>query len=288
MAEALQFPSGGSYGGFAEANAARELAAAQREAARRQQVQAAVIQAEEEEIAELESQEEEAQAARALSASQRSAARGKGEGGGGNDIALVTDTAGEIMDLLTAAIEIETIIVPLILLANYHVRFLSGNIGVLPEAGGPLSLFLDKCMEVAGAGAKTAGKAAGSATAKSAGSSAAGAGGKSVGSFGGGDFGGGAGTRTQAPRTESGPSQASSGGDPFEVKKLAIWQIFVLVVVDILLALVVMVNFLIMIAVPLIIAAAIGGTLVGFCLTYPDVCSSVGSSLEALVTYFTS
>ncbi len=254
----------------------RELAAAQRDAARKQQTQAAAIQIEEEETAELESQEEEARAARMLLANQRTAGRGKGGGGAEkNIVGEITDTVGEITDLITAVVEIETIIVPLALLANYHVRFLSGNLGAIPEAGGPLSYVLDKCMELASAGAKTVGKTAGK--------SAAGAGGKSVGSFGGGDFGGGSSSRTQTPRTEAGPSQTSFGGSLFEVKKLAIWQIFLGIVVDVLLILSIMVNFLILFAVPLLILAAAGGLVFGFCTSFPDVCTYIGSALGVTI-----
>lgn len=279
MAEALPFPSGGSYGGFSEANAARELATSQREAARQQRVQATVAQAvEKETFIELESQEEETKAARSLAASQRGALRGKG-GGQDNAAAAITDASGEIVDLVTAVIEIETIIVPVALLANYHVRLFSGNLGLLPEAGGPTSKFLDWLMDISSAGAKTAAKSAGSSAAKSAGASAAGAGGKSIGSFGGGDFGGGSATSVQVPRSEAGPSQASFGGSLFEVKKLAIWQIFFLVILDILLAMNIMLFFITMFAVPLIVAGGVAGTVVGFCLTYPDVCTTVQNGL---------
>lgn len=183
-----------------------------------------------------------------LSANQRTASRGNGgDGGENNVVGAITDTAGEITDLISAVIEIETVIVPLILLANYHVRFLSGNLGAIPEAGGPLSYVLDKCMELASAGAKTVGKTAGK--------SAAGA--------------------------------SINIGSLFDVKKLAIWQIFLGIVIDVLLVFFAMVNFLIMIAIPLIVAGGIAGTIVGFCTTYPDVCTSMGSTLTDIVSFFT-
>ncbi len=229
---------------FSPAVAARELEASKREVARQQQVQAAVIQ-EETEIAELESLEAAEAARHKLAAEQLAARRAKGDGGSSSGgLGEITDTVGEISDVITAAVEIETIIVPLILLANYHVRFLSGNLGVLPEAGGPLSSFLDKCMEVSSAGAKTVGKTA-------------------------------AGT-------------GSGAGAQFDVKKLALWQIFLGVIIDILLALSIMVSFLIMIAVPLIVAGGIAGTIYGFCSTYPDVCTSMESTFTDIVSFFTS
>lgn len=267
MAEALS---------FSEAAAARELQAAQRNAARRQQFQAELAAAEEEELAALESEEQEAAAARQLAAGQRRASRGKGSGGG-NDLALVTDTAGEITDLITAVIEIETIIVPLILLANYHVRFLSGNLGVLPEAGGPLSFVLDKSMELASAGAKTAGKTAGSATARSAGTSAAGSASNPTGGTAGKSAARGANTAPADQRPASTPI-----GNIFDVKKLAIWQIFLLITLDGLIALIIVVNLLVFFAVPIILLGGAAGLVVGFCIENPDICSTAADLLGDL------
>lgn len=229
MAEALS---------FSDAGAARELAAAQRAAARGPQAQPLAAPAEEER-AELESEEDQTQAARTLAAGRRTAARRTGAGGGAqNVVAEITDTAGEIVDLVTAAVEIEVVVPALALLANYHVRFISGNMGVMQEMGGPASKFLDLLMDIASAGAKTAAKT-GTATAKTAGASAAG----------------------------------TAAASPFEVKKLAIWQIFLMVVIDMVLVFSIVVNLLLLFALPLLVAGGIAGIVIGFCSGFQGFCT---------------
>lgn len=258
---------------FSAAVAARELAAGQREAARRQEIQAAAIQAEEEYLAE----QSEAEAARTLAASQRTAGRGKESGGGQSAVAMVTETAGEIIDLITAVVEFLAIIPPLALLANYHVRFLSGNLGVLPEVGGPASKFLDAVMEVASAGAKTAGKTGSKAAGQAGGKAAAGSPPASS---------------AKKPSGEQKPPQDSIGGALSEVKKLAIWQIFIMVVIDIYLVVNFMLLLLLPFIFPLLVAGGVAGTIVGFCLEYPNVCTTIqeglGISFDAIVSFFTS
>lgn len=234
--EALPFSIGNSTGGNTEAERARALARERRE-------QAVV----EEELAEKEklsqfASDEEAERRR-LEADRRKDALGKKRDGGPSVVGAVVDTADQLIDLITAIVEFELIVPALALLTNYHVRFVSGNLGAIPEAGGPLSYVLDKIMELSSAGAKTAGKAAGK--------SAAGAG--------------------------------VDIGSMFEVKKLAIWQIFIMITMDALLAFSTMVSLLTVLIIPILILSAAGGLVFGFCTSFPDVCTSIGSALGVTI-----
>ncbi len=254
----------------AQQQAARDLTAARRADAQRSEEEPAA-HAEIAAMADIEAEADEEQAGRELAAGQRAARRGNGSVGGadlGSALSDITGIADELTDVVTFVVEIETIVVPLLILLKWDLQIIAGNLGV--DFMGVLGLAvwgLEKLVDLCSVGGKTAAKAGTGAV--------GGAAGKSTGSFGGGDFG------------SAKPQEAAPAGGGSDVKALSTPLLLTAIVLTVVVCISVMVSLIALLIVPIIIVSAVGLACAGFeslCTGIIHVLGSAFTSIRSLLS----
>lgn len=267
-AASLSNPGQGANGALtnlaAQQQAARDLTAARRADVLRAQ-EAPAGHAETAALEEIDEETDEAQIGRDFAAGQREARRGNGGVAGadlGSALSDITGIADELTDVVTFVVEIETILVPLLILAKWDLQIIGGNLNINPVGFvGATVKVCDWLVDICSVGGKTAAKA---------GTSAAGGAGKSTGSFGGGDFG------------AAKPKESAPAGGGSDVKALSTPLMLTAIVLTVVVLMSVMVSLIALFIVPIIIIAGIGLACAGFENVCTGVINMLGSAYTAI------
>ncbi len=264
MAEELTIDGPG-----AEFAAAADLTRARLQAQRAQPspppaalLEAAAADEEEQLLAEEEAEQD---ARRLLARSRRAAgARGGADEGAASLGSELTSYAEELIEVITFFVQIETIIVPFALFFKWSLQFWGGNLGLMPSLIGPAVKGLEKVAEAASAGTKTAAKAGSTGVTQATGQTASASGGGGL---------------------QSAAQQLAGGGDE-GVKPISIGLIFLTTLIWIALGVLIVANFLVVVAVPLLLAGGAAGVFVGVCSALGDLCTN--ETFSSIIEWFSS